>query len=140
MCACVSRGTGIEKGEQKHHSTQHAELVSCLPQVVKYIEHSGLLNYRGGTPASFNNSGEQWDFPNCWAPVQALIIQGLENTGQPDARILADDLARRWLHANYLGFQDSEMMYEKVRKSSLRAGLPDTRSVLRGYSSSSMTT
>ena len=48
--------------------------------------------------------------------MQALIIQGLENTDQPDAQNLADELARRWLHANYLGFQDTQMMYEKVRR------------------------
>lgn len=80
-----------------------------------------MLNFRGGTPTSLNNTGEQWDFPNCWAPVQALIIQGLENTKQSDAQNLADELARRWLHANYVGFQSSQMMYEKVSSNGQRS-------------------
>ncbi|XP_034248926.1 trehalase-like isoform X2 [Thrips palmi] len=82
-------------------------------KVVKYIEHSGVLSYRGGTPSSLANTGEQWDFPNCWAPLQAFIVQGLDKTGQPDAQNLADELARRWLHANYIGFEQNSMMFEK---------------------------
>ncbi|XP_026288503.1 trehalase isoform X2 [Frankliniella occidentalis] len=82
-------------------------------KAVKYIEKTGLLSYRGGTPSSLANTGEQWDFPNCWAPIQALVIQGLDRTGQEDAMNLADELARRWLHANYLGYEQNTMMFEK---------------------------
>ncbi|KAK3929304.1 Trehalase, partial [Frankliniella fusca] len=82
-------------------------------KAVRYIEETGILSYRGGTPASLNQTGEQWDFPNCWAPLQAFIIQGLERTGQEDAQNLADELARRWLHANYMGYEQNVMMFEK---------------------------
>lgn len=49
----------------------------------------------GGIGTSEHASGEQWDQPNGWAPLQWLAIRGLRNY-RDDA--LADDIAQRWLH------------------------------------------
>ncbi|HUA78730.1 MAG TPA: alpha,alpha-trehalase TreF [Dyella sp.] len=49
----------------------------------------------GGLGASEVETGEQWDRPNGWAPLQWLAIHGLREYGLHD---LADDIASRWLH------------------------------------------
>ena len=59
-------------------------------------------------------TGEQWDFPNCWSPLQGMLIQGLHATGDSGAQRLALELARRWLVANHKGFSEHQQMFEKV--------------------------
>lgn len=62
-------------------------------------------------------TGEQWDYPNAWPPLQAFIIQGLDRTNQRLAQNVAFRLAQVWLYSNYKGYIDNHMMYEKVRHS-----------------------
>ena len=50
-------------------------------------------------------TGQQWDFPNAWPPLQHMIVVGLEKTGQPEAQAVAFDLAQRWLLNNYVAYQ-----------------------------------
>lgn len=35
-----------------------------------------ILTYQYGIPTSLRNTGQQWDFPNAWAPLQDLVIRG----------------------------------------------------------------
>ena len=48
----------------------------------------------GGLETSERITGEQWDKPNGWAPLQWMAIRGLDRYGET---ALADDIARRWL-------------------------------------------
>ncbi|MDN5873701.1 MAG: alpha,alpha-trehalase TreF, partial [Sinobacteraceae bacterium] len=48
----------------------------------------------GGLATTTINSGQQWDEPNGWAPLQWMAITGLKNYAQDE---LADTLATRWL-------------------------------------------
>lgn len=48
----------------------------------------------GGLLTSDVTSGEQWDAPNGWAPLQWIAIQGLRRYGY---HAEAEDLRRRWL-------------------------------------------
>lgn len=68
----------------------------------------------GGTPTSLNHTGEQWDFPNAWPPLQSIIVMGLYWTDVEEAIDFAQELANRWLHSNYAGYADTGEMYEKV--------------------------
>lgn len=68
----------------------------------------------GGSPTSLENSGEQWDFPNAWPPLQAFFIQGMDRIGTPEASELAYHFAKIYLRSNYKGFHDLGVMYEKV--------------------------
>lgn len=60
-------------------------------------------------------TGEQWDRPNAWPPLQIIVIQGLDKLNIPQATEKAKELARNWVHSNYKGFHDSQEMFEKVR-------------------------
>lgn len=53
------------------------------------------------------------DFPNGWAPLQHMIVEGLANTGSKEARSLAEDIAIRWIRTNYVAYQRTGVMHEK---------------------------
>jgi hypothetical protein len=54
----------------------------------------------GGVMTSTGNasgSGQQWDAPNAWAPLQQLLVEGLRATGRPEAAALAERIAKSFL-------------------------------------------
>jgi hypothetical protein len=59
------------------------------------------------------------DFPNAWAPLQHMIIEGLATLNSEKANKLAQDISRRWLKSNYVAFEKTGRMVEKydVRSS-----------------------
>jgi alpha,alpha-trehalase len=75
----------------------------------------------GGFVTSLQNSGQQWDAPNGWAPLQYVTIEGLNNYGYAD---LAKKSAKRWLNLNRKIFNNTGKMMEKynVMDTSLVAG------------------
>ncbi|MEC5341307.1 alpha,alpha-trehalase TreF [Brenneria populi] len=64
----------------------------------------------GGVMTTENESGEQWDNPNGWAPLQWIAIQGFKTYGH-DA--LADEIARNWLKTVNVFYQRHHKLIEK---------------------------
>lgn len=64
----------------------------------------------GGLITTNINSGEQWDAPNGWAPLQWMAFKGLVNYGFTD---LAHEVRTRWLSLNEKVFKDTGKMLEK---------------------------
>jgi len=64
----------------------------------------------GGISATEINTGQQWDAPNGWAPLEWMTIWGLDRCGQPD---LARDIATRWVKLNSDVFQRTGKLMEK---------------------------
>ena len=88
------------------------------PDVVKALENSGLVLV-GGISTSLVDSGQQWDYPNAWPPLQLMLIEGVS---RHDAAF-ADSLAQRWLRACFDGFKASGTMQEQYDATVLgRAG------------------
>lgn len=75
----------------------------------------------GGVLTTLNNTGQQWDAPNGWAPLQWMTIKGLENYGY-DA--LAREIATRWMKLNDDVFHRTGKLMEKynVANTHLEAG------------------
>jgi alpha,alpha-trehalase len=75
----------------------------------------------GGLTTTLNNTGQQWDAPNGWAPLQWMAIQGLENYRQHD---LAREIATRWASLNIKIFHHTGKLMEKynVFDTNLEAG------------------
>lgn len=48
----------------------------------------------GGIAASLEDSGQQWDWPNGWAPLQFVAVKGLMRYGHEE---LALTIAQRWV-------------------------------------------
>ncbi|XP_055963619.1 trehalase isoform X2 [Sorex fumeus] len=84
-----------------------------VDQVLKYLEDNKILTYKHGIPASLKDSGEQWDWPNAWAPLQDLVIRGLANSDSKRAKEVAFQLAQNWIQTNYDVFSRTSAMYEK---------------------------
>jgi len=64
----------------------------------------------GGVNTTLNNTGEQWDSPNGWAPLQWITIMGLRRYGFDE---LADQIKTRWLAANQALFHNEHKFVEK---------------------------
>ncbi|XP_060206752.1 probable trehalase isoform X2 [Lycium barbarum] len=81
-------------------------------KVVQSLRSSGLLQ-PAGIAMTLSNTGQQWDFPNGWPPLQHIIIEGLARSGLEEARALAKDIAVRWIRTNYVAYKKTGAMYEK---------------------------
>lgn len=75
----------------------------------------------GGLPATLNHSGQQWDAPNVWAPLQWMAIKGLDNYGHSG---LAKTIAERWVLLNEKVYANTGKFVEKynVEDMTLEAG------------------
>jgi alpha,alpha-trehalase len=75
----------------------------------------------GGFVTTLIHSGQQWDAPNGWPPLQWLAIEGLRRNG---LSALADTARTRWLALNRRVFRATGKMEEKynVENMRLRAG------------------
>ncbi|KAK5639249.1 hypothetical protein RI129_011741 [Pyrocoelia pectoralis] len=89
---------------------EHTEKIVRL--VLKYLQTQNVI-YPGGTPTTKEHTGEQWDFPNAWPPLQNILVNGLYNTGNEAAQRLAFELAQTWLRSNLISFQKTHTMFEK---------------------------
>ncbi len=64
----------------------------------------------GGFVTTLINSGQQWDAPNGWPPLQWLAMEGVRRYGRSD---LADVARDRWLALNRRTYQGTGKMTEK---------------------------
>jgi alpha,alpha-trehalase len=64
----------------------------------------------GGLVTTLINTGQQWDAPNGWAPLQWISITGLENYGE---KILSRKIAERWYALNKRVFESTGKMVER---------------------------
>ncbi|KAF9602498.1 hypothetical protein IFM89_028512 [Coptis chinensis] len=83
-----------------------------VKRVMESLANSGLL-CAAGIATSLSNSGQQWDFPNGWAPLQHMIVEGLARSGSKEARAMAEDIAVKWLKTNYAAYTKTGTMHEK---------------------------
>jgi alpha,alpha-trehalase len=88
-------------------------------KVAKVIESKFLQ--AGGLTTTLTNSGQQWDAPNGWAPLQWMTIVGLRNYGFND---LANKIKKNWVENNLRVYKNTGKMVEKynVYDLSLTAG------------------
>nr|WP_268928512.1 trehalase family glycosidase [Microbacterium sp. KUDC0406] len=63
----------------------------------------------GGLGTSEHATGQQWDRPNGWAPLQWIAVKGLERYNQP----LAGEIAERWLRGVRAVYEKQQKLVEK---------------------------
>ncbi|KAH7841282.1 hypothetical protein Vadar_027898 [Vaccinium darrowii] len=86
--------------------------LKLVEKVRQSLQRSGLIR-AAGIATSLTNSGQQWDFPNGWAPLQHLIVEGLVKSGSKEAKSLAKDIAVSWIRTNYVAYKKTSFMQEK---------------------------
>jgi alpha,alpha-trehalase len=65
---------------------------------------------RGGLATTQLTTGQQWDAPNGWAPLQWIAVRGLRDSG---STVLAATIACRWLANVTDAYQHSGRLVEK---------------------------
>uniref|UniRef100_A0A914ECV7 Trehalase n=1 Tax=Acrobeloides nanus TaxID=290746 RepID=A0A914ECV7_9BILA len=66
---------------------------TCM-KVIAYLEKTGVLEFKGGIPASLENrTKEQWDYPNGWAPSNHLFIESLRRCSHPKTNEIARNVS-----------------------------------------------
>jgi alpha,alpha-trehalase len=93
-------------------SAQAASMADLIKR--KFLKPGGLIS-------TLSHTGQQWDAPNGWAPLQWMTIQGLRQYGY---HILADDITTRWVRLNTQVYKRTGRLVEKynVEDLSLTAG------------------
>lgn len=64
----------------------------------------------GGVVTTLHETGQQWDWPNGWAPLQWAAIQGLRAYGH---EFLADEIKKRWIKTNKGVYEEEGKLVEK---------------------------
>ncbi|HSJ67722.1 MAG TPA: alpha,alpha-trehalase TreF [Anditalea sp.] len=105
---------------ESHKSTKIMSLAGVYPlffkmatkeqaqHVHEHITESFLK--KGGVVSSLHESGQQWDYPNGWAPMQYMTYVGLRNYEFYDT---AEELKKRWMANNEKVFKETGKMMEK---------------------------
>ncbi|MGN6499733.1 MAG: alpha,alpha-trehalase TreF [Tsuneonella sp.] len=70
----------------------------------------GNLLATGGLRTSLVRSGQQWDWPNGWAPLQWIAVAGLNRYGHED---LGREIALRWIETVETTFAETGLLFEK---------------------------
>lgn len=112
-------------------TTSTYSLAACYPlffEIADFEKAASVANIiekeflkPGGVITTLNHTGQQWDAPNGWAPLQYITIKGLRNYG---FNRLASEIRHRWLELNKNVFYRNKKMFEKynVEDISLSAG------------------
>lgn len=91
-----------------------------VSKVLKYLEKNKIMLNLGGIPTTLEHSGEQWDYPNAWPPLQYFVIMALNKTEDPWAQRLAYEISERWVRSNYKAYNETHSMFEKVIPTIIR--------------------
>ncbi|MFK7904762.1 MAG: alpha,alpha-trehalase TreF [Chitinophagales bacterium] len=73
----------------------------------------------GGVVTTLVESGQQWDFPNGWAPLQWVSIQGLRQYGFDS---IAADISKNWTALNVKVYKNTGKMMEKYNVTDMDLG------------------
>ncbi|KAI9430638.1 alpha,alpha-trehalase [Russula earlei] len=80
----------------------HTALIAAVLQQ-RFLKDGGLVT-------TLITSGQQWDAPNGWAPLQWMAIKGLINYHQTT---LAHEITKRWITLNVHTYQQTGKLMEK---------------------------
>ncbi len=93
-------------------------------QAARVRENLSLLEAPGGLLTSTRQTGNQWDAPFGWAPLQMIAVEGLRRYGYGED---ADRLARKFLGMVTKEFEEHGVIVEKYdvvrRESDVSAGI-----------------
>ena len=85
---------------------------------------------QGGLATTTRNTGQQWDAPNGWAPLQWIAVKGLRRYNHP---ALARQIARRWIRTNLAVYHQTGKLVEKYNVVSPGSGGGGEYSLVDGF-------
>jgi alpha,alpha-trehalase len=112
---------------KKKTHTKAISLAACFPLYFRIAKPEqakavaakikSLLLKPGGLVTTLNKTGQQWDAPNGWPPLQWIAIKGLREYGFDS---LADIIKIRWLTLNENVFKRTGKMLEKYNVENIK--------------------
>lgn len=88
--------------------------VRLTPKIAAHIEN--LFLKPGGLLTTLTNSGQQWDAPNGWAPLQWMTFMAFRSYGMVE---LSDKIRAHWLPLNEKVYAETGKMMEKYNVEDL---------------------
>jgi alpha,alpha-trehalase len=119
-CWDPGRGFFFDFNHTEDQRSPHKTLAAVFPlffqladadqaaRVAKQIEEKFLC--AGGLLTTLSHSGQQWDAPNGWAPLQWMAYKGLLNYGHAE---LAEKIRKNWLQICEKTYSNTGKMMEK---------------------------
>ncbi len=92
---------------QLSDKTQSDKVASTVEQ--KFLKPGGLIT-------TLNSTGQQWDAPNGWAPLQWITYKGLKQSPY-NHQSLAEKIRNNWMQNNEKVFAETGKMMEKYNVS-----------------------
>ncbi|XP_032229226.2 trehalase-like [Nematostella vectensis] len=72
-----------------------------------------VLSHQGGIPTTLKKTGQQWDYPNAWPPLQDIAIDAMADSKSEEVKRSAFILAQKWVNTNYKAWKATGHMFEK---------------------------
>ena len=104
--------------------------VASREQAAAVVRNLSLFERPGGIQTSTNVSGNQWDAPFAWAPLQMIAVEGLRRYGYTAQ---ADRISREFLSMVLDEYERRGIMVEKY--DAVRRSIDVSSSIQFGYSS-----
>lgn len=114
----------MDYDHKNHKRTEYFTLAGAFPLFfemvspiqAKSIEHTIWEKFyaRGGLLTTLIHSGQQWDAPNGWPPLQYITIAGLRKY---NLNTLSGQISKRWLNLNTNVYAQTGKMMEKYNVS-----------------------
>ena len=83
--------------------------------VLHTLQSRGVLNCTGIPTSLTSGSGQQWDYPNVWAPLVWLPVMAWFNSSDSELSSAAHSIAESWLTSVYSAWVTyNYTMFEKV--------------------------
>lgn len=102
--------------------------IASRAQADRVVRNLSLFECPGGLQTSTHHSGDQWDAPFGWAPLQWIAVQALRRFGY---QAEADRVSKRFLTLVLREYERSGTLMEKYDVVRLRADI--SRGILFGY-------
>jgi len=98
----------------------------CRRRLARFEHRGGLAT----TDRRYSREQGQWDFPNGWAPLHWIVIDGLRRYGfHRDA----DRVAQKWLGTCIRGFESTGQLWERYDVVRRRPGLSERYPIQSGF-------
>lgn len=98
-------------------------------QAERVANYANILLKPGGMMTSAYFTGNQWDAPFAWAPLQLIAVQGLRNYGYTD---LANQVSDRFIRNVNYNFKKNKAIFEKY--NALNCEINSDKNIKFGYS------
>ncbi len=119
-CWSVKEGFYFDYHIKHQTTTNRITMAGCFPlflgiaddeqaNAAAVIIKEQLLS-AGGVLTTTLQTGQQWDAPNGWAPLQWVAYKGLSNYQHHQ---LADEIKKRWMNLNETTYTETGKMMEK---------------------------